>query len=115
MFGVAGESSIETLYRMRNVTREPKAVRAVHPLLQPALANPCGENNGGCKHLCIVSQRQDGSQGLGFRCACNLGYQLKVRFSHYKTEKKTGETLFQSLVTVASYDTLALCSESKCE
>ena len=60
---------------MRNVTREPKAIRGVHRLLQPQLANPCGTNNGGCQHLCIVSQRSDG-QGLGFRCACNVGYRL---------------------------------------
>ena len=63
---------------MRNVTREPKAIRGIHRLLQPQLANPCGTNNGGCQHLCIVSQRSDG-QGLGFRCACNVdGTHLMV-------------------------------------
>ena len=70
-----GESTIQTLYRMRNVTREPKAIRAVHPILQPAVANPCGENNGACQHMCIVSQREAGN-GLGFRCACNIGFKL---------------------------------------
>lgn len=72
---MTGDSTIQSIYRMRNVTKEPKAIRGVHPLLQPQMANPCGSNNGGCHHMCIVSQSAD-ADGLGYRCACNVGFRL---------------------------------------
>ncbi|KAK4306550.1 hypothetical protein Pmani_021643 [Petrolisthes manimaculis] len=32
-----------------------------------------GSDNGGCKHLCIVTPA---TNGLGYRCACDIGYKL---------------------------------------
>lgn len=35
--------------------------------------NPCEHENGGCQHLCLLT---NGTQG--YSCACNLGYQLNA-------------------------------------
>jgi low density lipoprotein-related protein 2 len=59
--------------------KEPKAIRAVHSLLQPQVHNPCGQGND-CEHLCIVTATEEDaltSQGkLGYQCACKVGYKL---------------------------------------
>ena len=68
-----GSNSSQLLYHNRSETREPRGIKAVHPLLQPNIPSPCGDNNGGCEHLCILTE-QNGE--LGFECACNLGWQL---------------------------------------
>lgn len=65
-------SSIQSIYRMRDI-REPKAIKAVHALSQPRVASPCGNNNGNCQHLCIITNTPT---GLGYRCACNIGFRL---------------------------------------
>lgn len=33
----------------------PNDLRIVHPLKQPSYPNPCGTNNGGCSHLCLIA------------------------------------------------------------
>lgn len=43
----------------------PNDLRIVHPLHKPKFNNPCGENNGGCSHLCLISEG-----GNSFLCAC---------------------------------------------
>ncbi|RCN53216.1 Low-density lipoprotein receptor domain class A [Ancylostoma caninum] len=43
----------------------PNDLRVVHPMRQPAYPNPCGVNNGGCSHLCLI-----GGGGNGYSCAC---------------------------------------------
>jgi hypothetical protein len=43
----------------------PNDLRIVHPLRQPRWANPCGDSNGGCSHLCLI-----GAGGQNFSCAC---------------------------------------------
>lgn len=43
----------------------PNDLRIVHPLRQPQFDNPCGKNNGGCSHLCLISEG-----GNSFTCAC---------------------------------------------
>lgn len=66
-------SSIQSIYRMSDM-RDPKAIKTVHPLSQPYLSNPCGNTNGGCQQMCIITNT---GASLGFRCACNIGYQLE--------------------------------------
>ncbi|XP_046995596.1 low-density lipoprotein receptor-related protein 2 [Schistocerca americana] len=69
-----GTKSILDIYRMRDV-KEPKAVKAVHSLIQQQVSNPCHTNNGGCQHMCIVTVG-DAPGILGYRCACNIGFRL---------------------------------------
>ncbi len=77
-----GKDTIQSIYRMSQQGKEPKAIRAVHPLMQPqpkdpVTGNPCKRNS--CEHLCIVTaSASDGSGGLGYRCACKIGFQLRT-------------------------------------
>ncbi|KAF4026407.1 hypothetical protein G4228_018431 [Cervus hanglu yarkandensis] len=48
-----------------NVTHRPYDIRVYHPYRQPFVANPCGTNNGGCSHLCLIKEG-----GAGFTCEC---------------------------------------------
>ncbi|KAL0271000.1 UNVERIFIED_CONTAM: hypothetical protein PYX00_008246 [Menopon gallinae] len=68
-------NSILAIYRQMNV-REPKAVKALHSLIQTYASNPCGNNNGGCQHMCIVTAPTEGSSHLAYRCACNIGWRV---------------------------------------
>ncbi|XP_045536115.1 low-density lipoprotein receptor-related protein 2 [Papilio machaon] len=70
-----GASSIQAIYKMKDII-SPKAVTVVHSLKQTSVNNPCGNNNGGCSQMCIVTALQTG--GLGYRCACNVGYRLET-------------------------------------
>lgn len=51
-------------------------MRAVHRLQQPKSTNPCGTNNGGCQHLCLISVPASADGTLSFRCSCSIGYRL---------------------------------------
>lgn len=68
-----GANSIQSIYKMKDI-RDPKAIKVVHGLKQLNANNPCGNNNGGCAQMCIVTAIQGG--GLGYRCACNIGWKL---------------------------------------
>ncbi|CAH0730104.1 unnamed protein product, partial [Brenthis ino] len=70
-----GSTSIQAIYKTKDI-REPKAITIVHSLKQTSVNNPCGNNNGGCSQMCIVTALQNG--GLGYRCACNIGYRLET-------------------------------------
>ena len=53
-----GASSKKSIHSMQTQTgKEPKAIKAVHSLVQPEGYNPCKGND--CEHLCI---------GKGFTC-----------------------------------------------
>lgn len=70
-------SSVETIYRERGIPKEPRGIRVFHALRQPTFKSPCGSNNGACQHLCILTRNgDDHTFALGFRCACNIGFQL---------------------------------------
>lgn len=44
-----------------------------HHSLQPNLTtNPCGQNNGGCSHLCLISKNNP----VNYTCACPDTFQL---------------------------------------
>jgi low density lipoprotein-related protein 2 len=51
------------------------AVKVHHALAQPDSFNPCAKNNGHCEHMCILTARTD-EEGLGYKCACKIGYKL---------------------------------------
>ncbi|XP_043484789.1 low-density lipoprotein receptor-related protein 2 [Leptopilina heterotoma] len=67
-----GEFSILNIFK----AKDPKAVKALHASVQPSVPNPCGINNGGCQHMCIVTAAADRDSGLAYRCACNIGWRL---------------------------------------
>nr|XP_012637337.1 low-density lipoprotein receptor-related protein 2 [Microcebus murinus] len=53
----------------------PYGVTVYHALKQPHVINPCGDHNGGCQQICVLSHRTD-NDGLGYRCKCTFGFQL---------------------------------------
>ncbi|OWK00138.1 hypothetical protein Celaphus_00015800 [Cervus elaphus hippelaphus] len=59
-----------------NVTHRPYDIRVYHPYRQPFVANPCGTNNGGCSHLCLIKEG-----GAGFTCECPDNFYT-VQHSH---------------------------------
>ncbi|XP_056632979.1 low-density lipoprotein receptor-related protein 2 isoform X2 [Diorhabda sublineata] len=65
--------SIHSIYRMKDL-KDLKGIKAFHGLVQPDVPNPCGHNNGGCQHMCVVTKTDDNE--LGYRCACNIGWKL---------------------------------------
>ncbi|XP_071545834.1 low-density lipoprotein receptor-related protein-like [Panulirus ornatus] len=53
---------------LRNTTHRPYDIHIYHPLRQLPMENPCGENNGGCSRLCLLSPTGNGA--VSFKCAC---------------------------------------------
>ena len=70
-----GTDSKRTVYMMHTSVpgKDPKAIKAVHAVLQPPAESPCKGNH--CEHMCIITETPDRS--LGYRCACKIGFQLK--------------------------------------
>ncbi|XP_059822369.1 low-density lipoprotein receptor-related protein 2a isoform X1 [Hypanus sabinus] len=48
-----------------NITHMPTDMIIYHPYRQPRAINPCGTNNGGCSHLCLIA-----AGGLSYTCEC---------------------------------------------
>ncbi|KAF7489353.1 hypothetical protein SSS_07649 [Sarcoptes scabiei] len=70
-------SDIEILYRERTIVKEPRSIKSVHALRQPIVFNPCFTDNGKCEHMCVLTRNGfDNSFALGYRCACDIGYEL---------------------------------------
>ncbi|MBZ3890926.1 Low-density lipoprotein receptor-related protein 2 [Sciurus carolinensis] len=53
-----------------NTTHRPFDIHVYHPYRQPIVNNPCGTNNGGCSHLCLIK-----AGGGGFTCQCPDDFQ----------------------------------------
>ncbi|XP_075213619.1 low-density lipoprotein receptor-related protein 4-like [Lycorma delicatula] len=47
----------------------PMDIHSYHPQRQPAYPNHCGNDNGGCSHLCLPNRNS-------FQCVCPLGLKL---------------------------------------
>lgn len=47
------------------------SLNVYHYSLQPYKPNPCGDNNGGCSHLCLLS-----SDGSNYTCACPTSFLI---------------------------------------
>uniref|UniRef100_A0A8D0H975 Low-density lipoprotein receptor-related protein 2 n=1 Tax=Sphenodon punctatus TaxID=8508 RepID=A0A8D0H975_SPHPU len=52
-----------------NTTHRPFDIHVYHPYRQPTVNNPCGTNNGGCSHLCLIKA---GGQGSACECPDNF-------------------------------------------
>lgn len=68
--------TVTIVHRDRQLSKEPGAIKSYHPLRQPVVSNPCGLNNGGCQHMCIVTRGSGGFGLLGYRCVCHTGFEL---------------------------------------
>ncbi|XP_077997838.1 low-density lipoprotein receptor-related protein 2-like [Glandiceps talaboti] len=60
-----------------STTLKPMGVVAYHRICQPQVPNPCGDDNGGCDHICVISHTTD-NRGLGYRCLCHIGFELNI-------------------------------------
>jgi low density lipoprotein-related protein 2 len=60
---------------LRNTTHRPYDIHVYHPLRQIPQSNPCGTNNGGCTHLCLLSRELNGA--VNYTCACPNQFILK--------------------------------------
>ncbi|XP_070536212.1 low-density lipoprotein receptor-related protein 4-like [Ptychodera flava] len=47
----------------------PMDIHTFHPQRQPAAINQCGEDNGGCSHLCLPNM-------FSYSCACPTGFKM---------------------------------------
>lgn len=74
------------LQTIRNTTHRPYDIHINHPLRQVQFPNPCGENNGGCSHLCLLSPPAESTylniegyieEGApSYKCACPNQFYL---------------------------------------
>ncbi len=62
----------ENLQVLRNTSHRPYDIHIYHPLRQLPYDNPCGDNNGGCSHLCLISPG-----GQSYSCLCPNNFVLK--------------------------------------
>lgn len=75
---IMGNHSIQSIFK----ARDAKGLKAFHPLVQVKIPNPCGNNNGNCQHMCIVTAAGGRENGLGYRCACDIGWRLSDNLSN---------------------------------
>lgn len=74
---------------LRNTTHRPYDLNVYHNLRQIPFANPCGDDNGGCSHLCLlrpvpgVDSAPDGyfdtKTPVSFTCACPNQFYMDPR------------------------------------
>ncbi|XP_067627209.1 prolow-density lipoprotein receptor-related protein 1 isoform X1 [Eurosta solidaginis] len=54
-------SNIQVIQRTQT---QPFGIQVLHSSRQPQADNPCGTNNGGCSHLCLLTFKK------GYKCEC---------------------------------------------
>ncbi|OXB76843.1 UNVERIFIED_CONTAM: hypothetical protein H355_002536 [Colinus virginianus] len=54
-----------------NTTHRPFDIHVYHPYRQPFINNPCGTNNGGCSHLCLIK-----AGGQSYSCECPDNFMI---------------------------------------
>lgn len=74
---------------LRNTTHRPFDIHVFHPLRQLPYTNPCGNDNGGCSHLCLLKPvpgvdaspdgYRDAKSPVTFECACPNQFYLDPR------------------------------------
>ncbi|ELU16597.1 hypothetical protein CAPTEDRAFT_170076 [Capitella teleta] len=72
---VANKYSGKDKHNLRRLVHQPFDIHVVHPTKQPTVANPCGTDNGGCSHLCLLAPGNDTEPS--FRCACPETFFMK--------------------------------------
>ncbi|XP_021351873.1 prolow-density lipoprotein receptor-related protein 1-like isoform X3 [Mizuhopecten yessoensis] len=55
---------------IQKTVSQPFDLQVYHPMRQPMVKNPCGDNNGNCSHLCLIGYNQTAS------CMCPHLYKL---------------------------------------
>ncbi|XP_056645747.1 low-density lipoprotein receptor-related protein 6 [Diorhabda sublineata] len=58
--------------------QNPMAIHVWDSRHQPNISSPCQTNNGGCSHLCLLSQYPP-----KYTCACPIGYKLMDNLTCY--------------------------------
>jgi low density lipoprotein-related protein 2 len=70
---VTSPSNITYHYKLGGNNALPRHVRVFHSTKQfSSRQSPCGLNNGGCEHFCLLSHGTG-----GFRCKCKIGFELR--------------------------------------
>lgn len=100
--------SIQTLHRgeVKKVlynTNSPIAVKVYDARLQPKIGeNPCGQNNGNCSHMCLLSA----TEKKGYVCGCQTGVRLINEFQCAERPQDMLFLLQRSQISKVSLDTV---------
>ncbi|XP_014669426.1 PREDICTED: low-density lipoprotein receptor-related protein 2-like isoform X2 [Priapulus caudatus] len=71
-----GNSTIRGVHLNPTSHVKPMGIVTYHAYRQKPAENPCGTDNGGCAHLCVLSRSVPSSITIGYKCRCSIGYSL---------------------------------------
>ncbi|VDP10866.1 unnamed protein product [Soboliphyme baturini] len=87
-FDVANKWNGSDVQIIQGTSAQPFDVKILHPSRQPKLIkNPCGQNSGGCSHLCLIESENSS--------VCKCPYLMKL-----EEDKKTCTDLEEALLIV---------------
>lgn len=61
---------------LKNTSHRPYDIHIHHPLHQLPYNNPCGRDNGGCSHLCLIKPSSPLGQDTEYKCDCPNNFKL---------------------------------------